>query len=723
MEENRKLKILLRWSDKHASKMSKLDRFLVSKGIVDLFPNLTGLILHRHISDHRPILLKETHVDYGHTPFRLFHSWFMDNDFRAVVEDSWKNDDVSDNNAMVLLKNKLKSLKQKLKMWSIDKKISKECNRKCLQDTIIEIDLRLDKGISLPDDLSNRTKAIRELNYIDQQASMDAAQKAKVTWAVEGDENSKFFHGIVNKKRRHLAIKGILVEGEWTDNPRRVKSEFFNHFANQFSKPDWTRVPFDGQFPNQLDSVQSSELESDVSNEEIKKSVWDCDSDKSPGPDGLTFEFLKRFWYIVDGDVINAVKEFFKSSTIPNGCNSSFIALILKVLDAKHLNDFHPISLIGCQYKIIGKILANRLSLVINDIISLEQSTFIKGRQITDGPLILNEIISWCKYIKEQALMFKVDFQKAFDSVRWDHLDDILGKIGFGEKWRGWIRDCLTSSKASILVNGSPTDEFLFLRGLRQGDPLSPFLFILVMDSLQVFFQRLIDRVNVHKSCIYDIGVRLADIKELAVNYGCLANNLPFVYLGVKVGANMNRIDAWNDVVQKVFVSRVDLDWYAQSHCQSKIGIDLLEYCKLVIGNESQKDILVAHKLQCRDLAASFRRPPRSGIEESQLTEITKLISSVVLSPSCNRWLPSRLNLSNRGVDIPCPLCPNCGIGIESRNHLLFGCSNLFKMLGRWWNIQVRVFEDPVSWSTWFNNLNLSRLQKIVLEAFGSIEM
>ncbi|GKC42081.1 RNA-directed DNA polymerase, eukaryota [Tanacetum coccineum] len=196
------------------------------------------------------------------------------------------------------------------------------------------------------------------------------------------------------------------------------------------------------------------DLECEVTNKEIKREVWDCGSDKSPGPDGFTFEFFKKYWSTVGVDVINVVKEFFSPSNFPNGCNSSFIALIPKVLGAKQVNDFRPISLIGCQYKIIGKILANRLSLVIDGIISQEQSTFIKGRQIMDGPLILNEVISWCKSKKVQALLFKVDFQKAFDSVRWDHIDDILYKLGFGFKWRGWIRGCVFSSKASVLVNG-----------------------------------------------------------------------------------------------------------------------------------------------------------------------------------------------------------------------------------------------------------------------------
>ncbi|GKG14338.1 RNA-directed DNA polymerase, eukaryota, partial [Tanacetum coccineum] len=93
-----------------------------------------------------------------------------------------------------------------------------------------------------------------------------------------------------------------------------------------------------------------------------------------------------------------------------------------------------------------------------------------------DGPFILNEILQWCTKKKKKTLIFKVDFEKAFDSIRWDFLDDVLKEFGFRCKWRNWIQSCLTSSKGSILVNGCPTNEFQFYKGLKQGDPLSPFL-------------------------------------------------------------------------------------------------------------------------------------------------------------------------------------------------------------------------------------------------------
>ncbi|GKA76688.1 RNA-directed DNA polymerase, eukaryota, reverse transcriptase zinc-binding domain protein [Tanacetum coccineum] len=291
------------------------------------------------------------------------------------------------------------------------------------------------------------------------------------------------------------------------------------------------------------------------------------------------------------------------STTDVKGCNSTFIALIPKNPDANMVKDFRPISLIGSIYKIIAKILTNRLVGVLGDIVNEVQSAFISERQILDGPFILNEIMQWCRRRKKQSLIFKVDFEKAYDSVRWDFLDDILVKFGFGIKWRGWIQNCLNSSKGSILVNGSPTEEFQFYKGLKQGDPLSPFLFILVMESLHISFQRVVDvgmftgiklssslnishlfyaddaiflgqwndsnidtlvhvmecfyrvsglRINLCKSKIMGIHVDADRIKSAASKLGCLVLNTPFLYLGTKVGENMSRVHAWKEVIVKI---------------------------------------------------------------------------------------------------------------------------------------------------------------------------
>ncbi|GJW14007.1 RNA-directed DNA polymerase, eukaryota [Tanacetum coccineum] len=166
---------------------------------------------------------------------------------------------------------------------------------------------------------------------------------------------------------------------------------FFSNDSTQF------RYSNEVVFPTTLSHDQTAMLEAEVTNLKIKKAVWDCGSNKSPGPDGYTFEFIRKFWEVIGDDVCRAVKSFFIIGRFPKGCNPSFI---------------------GCQYKIVGKILANRLSTVMDSLISKEQSAFIRDRQILDGPMILSEVVQWCNQKKKKSMIFKIDFEKAYDSVR-----------------------------------------------------------------------------------------------------------------------------------------------------------------------------------------------------------------------------------------------------------------------------------------------------------------
>ncbi|GJY03288.1 RNA-directed DNA polymerase, eukaryota, reverse transcriptase zinc-binding domain protein [Tanacetum coccineum] len=371
----------------------------------------------------------------------------------------------------------------------------------------------------------------------------------------------KIFNVKVKKKRRQLAIRGILKNGEWIEAPDTVKEEFLMHFSNRFKQVVGLSPAIDSLSFNSLSQSHCDYLELPFSREEIKRAVWDCGGDRAPGPDGFTFSFFTTFWDTIEEDVVSFVQEFSTFHEIPKGCNPSFIALIRKVSNAKFVSDFQPISLIGCQYKIIGKLLANRLSNVIRDCISPVQSAFIKVRYILDGPLILNEVLVEYRKHHKELLVFKVDFEKAFDSLRWDFLDAVMGKIGFGIKWRSWISGCLRNARSSVLVNGSPTKEFELFKGLRQGDPLSPFLFILAMEGLHsltckaeelgLFKGATSGRDNTsisHLINVLGVGVSDEEISHMAHIIGCGVSRLLFKYLGkarfLSVGGRLSLIKA-----------------------------------------------------------------------------------------------------------------------------------------------------------------------------------
>jgi hypothetical protein len=344
------------------------------------------------------------------------------------------------------------------------------------------------------------------------------------------------------------------------------------------------------------------QLSRPFSTEEIDNVVMESDGNKSPGPDGFNFSFFKEFWYLLKDEVRIMFDQFFENASLPKSFASYFVALIPKVKSPFSLDEFRPISLLGSLYKLVAKVLAARLAPVMHSIVATTQSAFLKGRLLVDGVVVINEVVDLAKKSGKDCLIFKVDFEKAYDSMDWSFLDYMLGRFGFCDKWREWIRACVFTGSMSVLVNGSATEEINIQRGLKQGDPLAPFLFLLVAEGLGGLMKKAVDlnrfkgfavgsngvnvshlqyaddtlcigeasidnlwtlkailrafelvsglKVNFSKSCVLGVNVS-EDFMRLASTFlNCKVGVVPFKYLGLPVGANSRRASTWEPMLQ-----------------------------------------------------------------------------------------------------------------------------------------------------------------------------
>lgn len=185
------------------------------------------------------------------------------------------------------------------------------------------------------------------------------------------------------------------------------------------------------------------------------------------------------------------------------------MALVPKIKNPHKLSEYWPISLLGCLYKIISKLLVTKLKRALESLISCNQSTFVPNRNILDRAVVINEVVDYAtkkeKKKKKKCLILKVDFERAYDSVNWEILDYKMGRFGFCVKWRAWIRECIFSRKYSVLQNGSPMEEIVV-----QGDPMASFLFLLVAKGLNSLMNKAVSLGKISGSKIGNEGPEIS---------------------------------------------------------------------------------------------------------------------------------------------------------------------------------------------------------------------
>ena len=255
--------------------------------------------------------------------------------------------------------------------------------------------------------------------------------KSRLLWLKEGDANTKFFHSIMSSRRRANSIVSLTTNGNTIEGVQGIRGLVFNYFSSHFRSVAAERPSIENLNFNMLSVSQCGDLIKPFSVEEVKQAVWDCDSFKSPGPDGVNLGFIKDFWPELQEDFMRFISDFHWNGKLSKGINNTFIALIPKIECPQRLNDFRPISMVRSLYKVLSKVLTNRLRRVMSSVISSTQSTFIHGRQILDGILIVNELVEDAKRLKKDLLLFKVDFEKAFDSIDWSYLEAVIKKNEF----------------------------------------------------------------------------------------------------------------------------------------------------------------------------------------------------------------------------------------------------------------------------------------------------
>ncbi|XP_057803038.1 uncharacterized protein LOC131018330 [Salvia miltiorrhiza] len=398
---------------------------------------------------------------------------------------------------IVCIMKKLKRLRADIRVWNKDVFGNVDRALENWQKHLLDVQNRISE-LGYTDELFEEEVQIQaEINVALSRKSKLLQQKSRASWLVDGDRNTAFFHRIAKFRKRNASITRLNINGVDEYNQNVIEQHIIHHFSTLFSDDGSVtaeQIEIDALIQPKVSETQNRLLTMIPDEGEIAAAVFDMDANSAPGPDGFSGMFFEKCWQIIKVDVIQAVQRFFSHSYLPSGCNASTMILIPKKEQVSVVGDLRPIVLSNFFFKIVSKILASRLSSVAASHVSPNQFGFIKGRNIHDCIMLSSEGFNCMERTNNGINMAcKVDIRKAFDTIRWKFIFQVLRANGYHENFIKWMEVIFRSARLSILYNGKLTGYFPCSRGVRQGDPLSPIVFGIAEDVLSFLISSCVD--------------------------------------------------------------------------------------------------------------------------------------------------------------------------------------------------------------------------------------
>jgi len=508
---------LFTWSNKRENDLiaKKLDRVLVNDVWLQSFPRSYSVFEAGGCSDHLRCRINLNvgagAVVKGKRPFKFVNVITEMEHFIPTVESYWNETEAifMSTSSLFRFSKKLKGLKPLLRNLGKERlgnlvKQTKEAFETLCQKQAMKM------ANPSPSSMQEENEAYAKWDHIAVLEEKFLKQRSKLHWLDIGDRNNKAFHRAVVAREAQNSIREIIChDGSVASQEEKIKTEAEHHFREflQLIPNDFEGIAVEelqDLLPYRCSDSDKEMLTNHVSAEEIHKVVFSMPNDKSPGPDGYTAEFYKGAWNIIGAEFILAIQSFFAKGFLPKGINSTILALIPKKKEAKEMKDYRPISCCNVLYKVISKIIANRLKLVLPKFIVGNQSAFVKDRLLIENVLLATEIVKdYHKDSVSSRCALKIDISKAFDSVQWKFLINVLEAMNFPPEFTHWITLCITTASFSVQVNGELAGVFSSARELRQGCSLSPYLFVISMDVLSKMLDKAVGarQFGYHPKC------------------------------------------------------------------------------------------------------------------------------------------------------------------------------------------------------------------------------